>query len=101
MMSALMQGPVSIGVDAGKFQTYRGGILSNCYGQSLDHGVLAVGYTQEAFKIKNSWGRSWGEGGYIRLSTSGNQCGMLNEGIYPVVSGAADISVSASTQEDK
>jgi C1A family cysteine protease len=93
MMSALMQGPVSIGVDAGKFQTYRGGILSNCYGQSLDHGVLAVGYTSEAFKIKNSWGRSWGEDGYIRLSTSGNQCGMLNEGIYPVVSGEADISV--------
>merc|ERR1719359_974689 len=94
MMSALMQGPVSIGVDAGRFRTYRGGILSNCYGQSLDHGVLAVGYTSEAFKIKNSWGRSWGESGYIRLSTSGNQCGMLNEGIYPVVSG--EVSVSAT-----
>jgi len=86
MMSALMQGPVSIGVDAGSFQTYRGGILSTCYGQSLDHGVLAVGYTSDYFKIKNSWGASWGENGYIRLSTSGNQCGMLNEGIYPVVS---------------
>merc|ERR1712139_580519 len=102
MMSALMQGPVSIGVDAGRFQTYRGGVLSNCYGQSLDHGVLAVGYTSEAFKIKNSWGRSWGEGGYIRLSTSGNQCGMLNEGIYPVVSGEVSMSsASASAQEDK
>merc|ERR1712146_718380 len=62
MMSALMQGPVSIGIDAGKFQTYRGGILSNCYGQSLDHGVLAVGYTSEAFKIKflgPLMGRGW------------------------------------------
>merc|ERR1712098_759573 len=87
MMSALNQGPVSIGVDAGQFQSYRGGILSNCYGQSLDHGVLAVGYDSQSFKVKNSWGRSWGESGYIRLSTQGNQCGMLNEGIYPVVQG--------------
>merc|ERR1719316_2572348 len=98
-------GPVSIGVDASRFQTYRSGILSNCNGRQLDHGVLAVGYTDQYFKVKNSWGRSWGENGYIRLSTSGNQCGMLNEGIYPVVSGEADISVvsaaAASTQEDK
>merc|ERR1711998_628564 len=94
MMSALMQGPVSIGVDAGIFQSYRGGIVSNCYGQQLDHGVLAVGYDSQSFKVKNSWGRSWGESGYIRLSTQGNQCGMLNEGIYPVVQG--DVSVSAA-----
>merc|ERR1711988_190167 len=92
MMSALMQGPVSIGVDASRFQTYRGGVLSNCYGTQLDHGVLAVGYTSQYFKVKNSWGRSWGESGYIRLSTSGNQCGMLNEGIYPVVSSDAEVS---------
>merc|ERR1711982_68061 len=85
MQSALMKGPVSIGVDASRFQTYRSGILSNCNGRQLDHGVLAVGYTSQYFKVKNSWGRSWGENGYIRLSTSGNQCGMLNEGIYPVV----------------
>lgn len=93
MMSALMQGPVSIGVDAGRFQSYRGGIVSNCYGQQLDHGVLAVGYDSQSFKVKNSWGRSWGESGYIRLSTQGNQCGMLNEGIYPVVQGESSVVV--------
>jgi cathepsin L len=87
MQSALMQGPVSIGVDAGKFQSYRGGILSTCYGQQLDHGVLLVGYDSQSWKVKNSWGRSWGESGYIRLSLQGNQCGLLNEGVYPVVQG--------------
>merc|ERR1719198_1406797 len=87
MQSAVMQGPVSIGVDAGKFQSYRGGVLSTCYGQQLDHGVLLVGYDSQAWKVKNSWGRSWGESGYIRLSLQGNQCGLLNEGVYPVVQG--------------
>merc|ERR1712139_185154 len=74
-----------------RFQTYRSGILSNCNGRQLDHGVLAVGYTSQYFKVKNSWGKSWGEKGYIRLSTNGNQCGMLNEGIYPVVRGEAEV----------
>merc|ERR1712032_1702835 len=55
--------------------------------QQLDHGVLLVGYDSQAWKVKNSWGRSWGESGYIRLSLQGNQCGLLNEGVYPVVQG--------------
>lgn len=49
----------------------------------LDHGVLAAGYgtdseTQEPYwLIKNSWGATWGENGYIRMSRdSKNEFGM-------------------------
>eukprot|EP00178_Gracilaria_changii_P005491 TRINITY_DN1906_c0_g2_i2.p2 TRINITY_DN1906_c0_g2~~TRINITY_DN1906_c0_g2_i2.p2 ORF type:complete len:281 (+),score=49.67 TRINITY_DN1906_c0_g2_i2:33-845(+) len=74
-------GPLSIAVDAASgWQTYMGGIMKNCYGRSLDHGVLIVGYDTSAstpyWIVKNSWGASWGENGYIRLEYGTDQCGL-------------------------
>jgi len=70
-------GPLPIAVDASKhWQTYTGGVVSSCSGHSLDHGVLAVGYTADYWIVKNSWGPSWGESGYIRLAFGSNQCGL-------------------------
>jgi C1A family cysteine protease len=71
-------GPVSIGVDATSWQSYTGGILTNCISQAVDHGVLAVGFDDEYstpyWIIKNSWAASWGEEGYIRVKKGTNQC---------------------------
>lgn len=54
------------------FQLYNGGIFSRtCTAKNvddLDHGVLAVGYAKDSYTIKNSWGASWGEKGYMRLA---------------------------------
>eukprot|EP00999_Lentomonas_sp_LEN2_P002840 NODE_704_length_1247_cov_277.709821_g665_i0.p1 GENE.NODE_704_length_1247_cov_277.709821_g665_i0~~NODE_704_length_1247_cov_277.709821_g665_i0.p1 ORF type:complete len:323 (+),score=92.75 NODE_704_length_1247_cov_277.709821_g665_i0:72-1040(+) len=73
-------GPVSIAVDAMSWQTYTGGIMQNCMGTQLDHGVLAVGYDKSwstpYWIVKNSWGTSWGENGYIRLQYGTNQCNL-------------------------
>ena len=45
---AIKKNPVSIAVDAGNgWQTYGGGIMSGNCGTQLDHGVLAVGYTDD------------------------------------------------------
>jgi len=87
MQAAVNKTPVSIAVDAGAFQTYSSGILkaADC-GSRLDHGVLNVGYEEGSYwKIKNSWGTSWGESGYIRLEYGQNTCGMLNSASYPEV----------------
>jgi cysteine peptidase B len=74
-------GPLSIGVDASSgWQSYSGGIMKNCYGRQLDHGVLIVGFdenhTPPYWIVKNSWAASWGENGYIRLEKGTNQCGL-------------------------
>ena len=74
----LANGPVSIGVDATSFQTYNSGILTNCISQQVDHAVLIVGYDDTNVPpywiIKNSWGASWGEAGYIRVQKGTDQC---------------------------
>jgi C1A family cysteine protease len=80
---ALTEGPVSVAVDASRWSSYRGGIFSTC-GTSLNHGVLAVGYTSEYWTIKNSWGTSWGEKGFMRLA-KGNTCGILQVASYPTL----------------
>jgi len=81
LKSACDKQPVSIGVDASNWSPYSSGIFSNC-GTSLDHGVLLAGYTSSYWLVKNSWGASWGEDGYIRLA-SGNTCGIENQANYP------------------
>jgi len=92
LMAAVNIGPVSIAIEADQqcFQFYSGGILSDpSCGEQLDHGVLLVGYGTEGGKdfwiVKNSWGQSWGESGYIRLIRGQNECGLSNAASYPVV----------------
>merc|ERR1719272_1151662 len=83
--AAVAKQPVSVAIEADKmvFQHYTGGILtSSACGSSLDHGVLAVGYGtdngQKYWKVKNSWGTSFGEDGYIRIAkgkaSEGGEC---------------------------
>jgi len=75
-------GPLSICVDAAPWQDYSGGIMTGdeCPHDvgSLDHCVQLVGYDwpNKYWTVRNSWATSWGENGYIRLSTGENTCGV-------------------------
>lgn len=94
LMSAIAQNPVSIAIEADQssFQFYSGGVMTAACGTNLDHGVLAVGYGsqsgQDFWKVKNSWGASWGMNGYILLGRGSQfgpsgQCGLLSVPSYP------------------
>jgi len=95
LASAVAEGPVSIAVDAEgtTWQLYKRGVVKSRCGTKLDHGVLAVGFGKEGdeefWKVKNSWGASWGEEGYIRLCKDcgerKGECGILEQPSYPIM----------------
>jgi len=78
-------GPLSICVDAETWSSYTGGIMTVC-GNSVDHCVQAVGINTEAstpyWKVRNSWGTSWGESGYIQLEYGKNLCDLASDATY-------------------
>lgn len=78
----MMFGPLAIGVNADPFQMYNGGIMdpSSCSPNGIDHAVTLVGFGNEGgrdfWTIRNSWGKGWGENGYVRLIRGKGACGM-------------------------
>jgi C1A family cysteine protease len=97
MMYALSKQPVSVAIDASgrNFQLYKSGVFTSETGINVDHAALAVGYGTENgydyYLVKNSWGKDWGEGGYIKLGRGSQyndgkgQCGILLEASYPIL----------------
>ena len=94
LQTAVAQQPVSVTIEADKlcFQLYKSGVLNNTNcGTTLDHAVAAVGYGVENgtnyWLVRNSWGTSWGEAGYIKIAAVDGQgiCGIQMQSLYPTV----------------
>ncbi|KHN22488.1 Cysteine proteinase RD21a [Glycine soja] len=98
LKKAVANQPVSVAIEGGgrEFQLYVSGVFTGRCGTALDHGVVAVGYGtangHDYWIVRNSWGPSWGEDGYIRLernlaNSRSGKCGIAIEPSYPLKNG--------------
>lgn len=94
LLQAAANQPVSVGIDGSdiNFRNYQSGILTGECGTEITHAVTLVGYgtSEDGTKywlIKNSWGTSWGEGGYMRIQRDIDApeglCGIAKLASYP------------------
>jgi C1A family cysteine protease len=88
--NAIAQQPTVVVVEADQaaWQSYNGGVITSNCGVNLDHAVTATGFTSTYFIIKNSWGTSWGNKGYVYVGNSATAnkgagvCGVLSAPVY-------------------
>lgn len=90
LLTSVNVGPVAVGIQSDPYiMNYVSGVYSGACGRDLDHAVVVVGYgtsgTQNYWKVRNSWGSSWGEGGYFRLIRDKDECGIADLAARPVV----------------
>ncbi len=98
LQKALDHTPATAAIAANAIQFYSGGIFSNRYcGATVNQGVNVVGYGTDSktkkdfWLVRNSWGSSWGEAGYIKMDKSADIqpgsgiCGICLYASYPAI----------------
>ncbi|XP_072316113.1 cathepsin S-like [Eucyclogobius newberryi] len=89
--AAAVIGPIAIVIDASDIFNYKSGVYYNpSCGHKTNHAVLLVGYGTDDttgldyWLVKNSWGKRWGEKGYIRMARNKDQmCGISMYAVFP------------------
>ncbi|RQM30790.1 hypothetical protein B5M09_013215, partial [Aphanomyces astaci] len=92
LLTVLESQPAAVFVESANavWRNYKGGIVSQCPGAESNHAVVVVGYSDNYFKIKNSWGSQWGDKGYIYLKrglSGKGVCNMAETISYPELIG--------------
>merc|ERR1712226_443098 len=100
-IQALVDGALAVAFEVTNyFQQYRGGIIKDttCSGRP-NHAVTAVGYAAKFVLVKNSWGSSWGDNGFVKFTRGYSNCGLFGYSSYPTLSktGKSDSNPDAAT----
>lgn len=91
LRAAVAVQPVAADMDSSDpgFEHYTGGLYrgSSSCGKKRNHAVAVVGYGAASdgtkyWLLKNSWGASWGEGGYMRIAVDAD-CAVSDRPAYP------------------
>merc|ERR1719453_3047847 len=85
LAAAVAQQPVAVGIDGRSIQHYRSGVFTGSCTGRIDHAVTVVGYDQQSWKVRNSWGTSFGEQGYIRIARGSDKCHIADMASYPTM----------------
>ncbi|EER94674.1 ervatamin-C [Sorghum bicolor] len=94
LQQAVAQQPVAAAIEmGGSLQFYSGGVWSGQCGTRMNHAITVVGYGADSsgvkyWLVKNSWGQTWGERGYLRMRKDvrqGGLCGIALDLAYPIV----------------
>lgn len=67
LLQRIVLSPIAVSVNANTWSLYRSGVFTSCTSVIPNHNVLLVGVMTGVWRIKNSWGTSWGEVGFMRL----------------------------------
>ena len=99
LISGLNKGIVSVVLFVGKsFRAYNNGIYQDvigCKDERPNHAVSVVGYGnaegRNYWRVRNSWGRLWGDDGYIRMSREvPNNCRISDHIYRPIMECTGD-----------
>ncbi|CAL5345157.1 unnamed protein product [Camellia sinensis] len=95
LLQAVARQPVSVAIEGGgqNFHFYQSGVFSGPCGTKLDHAVTIIGYGTTTdgtnyWLVKNSWGSSWGENGYMKIdrdAVAEGRCGIALKASYPTM----------------
>lgn len=96
LLTAVAKQPIAVGIAVNEnFHLYQSGVYDGNCGDRLNHAVTIIGYgtSNESgtkyWLIKNSWGTSWGENGYMKIARDigieDGLCGIATMASYPIV----------------
>lgn len=85
-------GPIPVAIDASSrsFHFYKSGIYDDyeSCSDTINHALLLVGYGRQGnldyWILKNSWGKQWGDDGYIKIGRNKHSCGIASYAVLPV-----------------
>ncbi|ESP02434.1 hypothetical protein LOTGIDRAFT_172091 [Lottia gigantea] len=91
MLEAILKTPLMVAMDASQpsFELYQAGIYSDtkCSPDHLSHIMQVVGYGEQNGRkywiCRNSWGKDWGNQGYVWVERGTNMCGIASFAIFP------------------